>query len=256
MLSPLRDGRITGSRASILMGEDPAGILSLWRQMRGEEPEEDLSRKWAVQLGIATEPLNLAWYSMKVGYLLIRRNEFVLHPVKSRFGVTLDAFDPTLDCPIECKAVGGRESLETVIDRYQPQCQLQMACTDTRRCALSVIFGGSEPVVEFLDRDDGYIAELLERGERFLDCLDRGIEPVEIELPPPPPLPWREVDMTGSNAWASLANVWDMTKEAAEQHDEAIAGLKSLLPADVRKAWGYGVRVARDRAGRVSVRRG
>ena len=49
---------IGGSDARIIMGNDEAALLGLWRQKRGEVEPEDLSGNLIVQLGLATEDLN------------------------------------------------------------------------------------------------------------------------------------------------------------------------------------------------------
>ena len=42
---------IGGSDARVIMGEDEAALLRLWREKRGEEEPEDLSDNLIVQLG-------------------------------------------------------------------------------------------------------------------------------------------------------------------------------------------------------------
>ena len=49
---------IGGSDARIIMGDDEAALLRLWREKRGEAEPEDLSGNLIVQLGLVTEPLN------------------------------------------------------------------------------------------------------------------------------------------------------------------------------------------------------
>ena len=49
---------IGGSDARIVMGNDEAALLRLWREKRGEVEPEDLSGNLIVQLGLATERLN------------------------------------------------------------------------------------------------------------------------------------------------------------------------------------------------------
>jgi predicted phage-related endonuclease len=51
---------IGGSDARIIMGDDEAALLRLWREKRGEVEPEDLSGHLIVQLGLATEDLNRA----------------------------------------------------------------------------------------------------------------------------------------------------------------------------------------------------
>src|ERR1700747_3721703 len=53
---------IGGSDARIIMGEDEAALVRLWRGKRGEIEPQDLSGTLIVQLGIATEDLNRRWY--------------------------------------------------------------------------------------------------------------------------------------------------------------------------------------------------
>jgi predicted phage-related endonuclease len=51
---------IGGSDARIVMGDDEAALLRLWREKRGEVESEDLSGNLIVQLGLATEEQALA----------------------------------------------------------------------------------------------------------------------------------------------------------------------------------------------------
>ena len=53
---------IGGSDARVIMGEDEAALIRLWRQKRGEIEPEDLSGNLVVQLGSVTEDLNRHWY--------------------------------------------------------------------------------------------------------------------------------------------------------------------------------------------------
>src|ERR1700687_87337 len=58
---------IGGSDARIIMGDDEAALLRLWREKRGEVEPEDLSGHPIVQLGQATEDLNRRWYERYTG---------------------------------------------------------------------------------------------------------------------------------------------------------------------------------------------
>jgi predicted phage-related endonuclease len=49
---------IGGSDARIIMGDDEAALLRLWREKRGEVEPEDLTANLIVQLGVVTEHLN------------------------------------------------------------------------------------------------------------------------------------------------------------------------------------------------------
>src|ERR1700704_2014396 len=62
-----RKGFIGGSDARIIMGNDEAGLIRLWREKRGEAGPEDLSGNLIVQLGTVTEELNRTWYERNSG---------------------------------------------------------------------------------------------------------------------------------------------------------------------------------------------
>jgi hypothetical protein len=47
---------IGGSDARVIMGDDEAALLRLWREKRGEAEAEDLSGNLIVQLGVVTNP--------------------------------------------------------------------------------------------------------------------------------------------------------------------------------------------------------
>jgi hypothetical protein len=64
-----RDRRhfIGGSDARVIMGQDEKALIRLWQEKRGEVGPEDLSGNLIVQLGLATEDLNRAWYERNTG---------------------------------------------------------------------------------------------------------------------------------------------------------------------------------------------
>lgn len=249
-----RQGKLTASRIACLMRGDKEAIMRLYREMVGNEPTEDLSKVWPVQLGSCTEPLNLNWFEAKHGGLT-RRGEVVPHPALPWAAATLDAWCPSLACPVECKHVGGREPLETIIERYQPQCQWQMEVLRASRCALSIIQGADEPIIEMIDVAPSYALEMVARGKMFMDCVDLRQPPVIVDPVPPPVVATRTIDMSGNNAWANYAAVWLEHEGHIVVAKEAEKLLKTAVPADARVCVGHGVRITRDRAGRLSLRK-
>src|SRR5215471_2359969 len=71
---------IGGSDARIILGDDEAALLRLWREKRGEVEPEDLSGNLIVQLGVATEDLNRRWYQANTGQVLTDIQKRVRHP--------------------------------------------------------------------------------------------------------------------------------------------------------------------------------
>jgi predicted phage-related endonuclease len=249
-----RRGKLTASRVAVLMNGTREAVHRLWQEYLEIVPPADLSDNWAVRLGEATEPLNLEWYQRKSGAVLSRKGEVAVHPTYEWAAATLDAWDDVLCCPVECKHVGGREPLEVVIERYQPQLQWQMEVTGATQCALSIIVAASPPVVEYIEQDAVYARLMLDRGYQFMQHVWTRTEPVVLD-PVPPPIDAQAVyDFSGNNQWADQAWTWLQTHGSFERCRDAEKVIKSLVPADARKAFGHGVRVTRDRAGRLSLR--
>jgi predicted phage-related endonuclease len=61
---------IGGSDSRVIMGNDEAALVRLWREKRGEAEPEDLSGNLVVQLGRATEDLNRSWYERNTGRIV------------------------------------------------------------------------------------------------------------------------------------------------------------------------------------------
>ena len=61
---------IGGSDARIIMGDDAAALIRLWKGKGGEIEPEDLSANLVVQLGSVTEDLNRRWYEANTGQIV------------------------------------------------------------------------------------------------------------------------------------------------------------------------------------------
>src|SRR3979490_1579342 len=90
-----RRGFIGGSDARVIMGNDEADLVRLWREKRGEVEPEDLSDNLIVQLGTVTEDLNRRWYERNTGHAIKDVQKRILHPVIKWMAATLDGLvDP------------------------------------------------------------------------------------------------------------------------------------------------------------------
>jgi len=248
-----REGKLTGSQMNIVMSGNETKILNLWRELVGDPryTPDDLSKVWPVRLGEATEALNLEWYALKHGPVT-RMGEVVTDGWKA---VTLDGWDEKQGIPVECKCVNGRAAMPDIIARYAPQTHWQMIVTKAQQCALSVIIGGAEPIVELIPYDKGYAEKLIEQGRAFLDSVESLTPPVDMPSPAaPPPLPVKEYDMASSNAWGNYATIWLRAWSEAEQFDLACRELKLLVPPDAKTAFGHGITASRNRAGAISIK--
>jgi len=252
-----REGKLTASRIGALVSGDKQKVLDLWKEMIGDQGyvEPDLSDVWPVQLGIATEDLNLRWYSKKTGNSLSKKGDVIVHPDYDWAAATLDAYDDILQCPVEAKCVGGWEKTDTVIQRYMPQLQWQCEVMQSKQCAISIIAGAAEPYVEYVNYDKDYADELMARAHRFMNHVWMMTEPVVIE-PAPVYVPFehmRELNLTTNNAYAEAADDWLLNKGAAAKFTKAADDIKGMVPADVKRIFGRGLQAKRSKNGSIRI---
>jgi len=246
---------IGGSDARIIMGDDEAALLRLWREKRGEIEPEDLSNNLIVQLGVATEELNRRWYEANTGRVITDIQMRVRHPALRFMGATLDGRVQGSDAVFEAKfMLPWSFSEEGAAEKYMPQLQHNMWVVAARSAVLSVITGGGK-WVEILAHADPLYQHLIVTAERkFWRCVQSGEQPQLFGVEPPKPRleAVRIVDMTASNAWAEFAGIFARTRSAYLEHEQARDELKSLMPEDAKEAVGHGVRAKRSKSGAVS----
>jgi predicted phage-related endonuclease len=246
---------IGGSDARIIMGDDQAALIRLWREKRGEVEPEDLSGNLVVQLGIATEGLNRRWYEASTGQVITDIQKRVRHPALRWMGATLDGRIEGSDAVFEAKfMLPWSFSEETAAEKYMPQLQHNMWVVAARSAVLSVITGGGK-WVEIVAHADPLYQHLIVTAERkFWRCVETGEQPQLFGLEPPKPQleAVRIVDMSSSNAWAEFATIFTRTRAAHLEHEQAKAELKSLMPEDAKEAIGHGVRAKRSKSGALS----
>jgi predicted phage-related endonuclease len=246
---------IGGSDARIIMGNDEAALLRLWREKRGEIEPENLSGNLIVQLGLATEDLNRRWYQANSGQVLTDVQRRIRHPVLRWMGATLDGRVEATGAVFEAKfMLPWSFSEEAAAEKYLPQLQHNMWVIAARSAVLSVITGGGK-WVEITAHADPLYQHLIVTAERkFWRCVENGEPPRLFGLEPPRPRieAVRIVDMSASNAWAQFSGVFRRTREAHLAHENAKAELKALMPEDAKEAIGHGIRARRSKSGAVS----
>jgi predicted phage-related endonuclease len=246
---------IGGSDARIIMGDDEAALIRLWREKRGEMEPEDLSGNLLVQLGLATEDLNRRWYAVNTGQAITDVQKRIRHPVLRWMGATLDGRVQGSDAVFEAKfMLPWSFCEEAAAEKYMPQLQHNMWVVAARTAVLSVITGGGK-WVEILAHADPLYQHLIVTAERkFWRCVESGEEPKLFGVEPPKPRleAVRIVDMTSSNAWAEFAAIFTRTRQAHGEHEQAKVELKALMPEDAKEAIGHGLRAKRSKSGAVS----
>jgi hypothetical protein len=246
---------VGGSDARIIMGDDEAALVRLWREKRGEAEAEDLSRNLIVQLGTVTEDLNRRWYEANTGQVIADVQTHVRHPGLRWMAATLDGRVRASGAVFEAKfMLPWSFSEEAAAEKYMPQLQHNMWVVAARSAVLSVITGGGK-WVEIKTHADPLYQHLIVTAERkFWRCVESGEPPTLFGVDPPKPRieAVRIVDMTSSNAWAEFAAAFSRTHEAHQDHERAKAELKSLMPEDAQQAFGHGIRAKRSKSGAVS----
>ena len=166
---PERRYFIGGSDARIIMGDDEAALLRLWREKRGEVEPEDLSGNLIVQLGVVTEPLNRHWFERNTGQVLTDVQRRVQHPVVRWMAATLDGMVEATGAVFEAKfMLPWSFSEEGAAEKYMPQLQHNMWVTNAKLSVLSIITGGGK-WVEITHRGGSALpASPVHRGEEVL----------------------------------------------------------------------------------------
>jgi predicted phage-related endonuclease len=246
---------IGGSDARIIMGNDEAALIRLWREKRGEAESEDLSGNLIVQLGKATEELNRSWYERNTGRQIRDVQRHVRHSAISWMAATLDGIVEGSEAVFEAKfMLPWSFSEEGAAEKHMAQLQHNMWVTHLRSSVLSVITGGGKWVEIAIPMDPLYLSILVAAEKKFWRCVQSGEVPhlINAEAPRPRIEAIRIVDMSSSNSWAAFAALFCNTRAAFLEHERAKSELKALMPEDAREAIGHGVRGRRSRSGAVS----
>src|ERR1700735_1082714 len=253
--NPGRRHFIGGSDARIIMGQDEAALVRLWREKRGEADPEDLSGNLIVQLGLVTEDLNRRWYEANTGQVITDVQKRVFHPALKWMAATLDGRVQGCDAVFESKfMLPWSFSEEGAAAKYMAQLQHNMWVVAARTAVLSIITGGGKWVEILAHADPLYQHLVLTAEPQFWGCVETGEPPQLFGVDPPKPKmdAIRIVDMSTSNAWAEFAAVFAETRSAHLDHERAKAELRGLMPEDAKEAIGHGVRGKRSKSGAVS----
>jgi putative phage-type endonuclease len=246
---------IGGSDARIIMGNDEAALVRLWREKRGEAEPEDLSGNLVVRLGAATEELNRCWYERNTRRRVTDVQRKVKHSAIPWMAATLDGVVEGIEAVFEAKfMLPWSFSEEAAAEKYMAQVQHNMWVTHLRTSVLSVITGGGKWVEITIPMDPLYLSVLVSAEKKFWRCVQSGEAPHLINAEPPRPRieAIRIVDMSASNSWAEYAALFRNTRNAFLDHERAKSELKALMPEDAKEAIGHGVKAKRSKSGAVS----
>src|ERR1700745_3314606 len=118
---------IGGSDARIIMGNDEAALIRLWKEKRGEIEPPDLSSELVVQLGTVTEQLNRAWYEKNSGNAVTDVQRRVFHSIHRWMAATLDGRVEAIGAVFEAKfMLPWNFSEEAAAEKHMAQLQHNM----------------------------------------------------------------------------------------------------------------------------------
>jgi len=242
-----RRGGIGGSDANILMGGDAAAIEQMWLEKRGEAEPLSLLDVLPVQIGVATEALNIAWFERKTNRPCTVHPDPFVSADRPFMRANVDAMTDNGCAVVECKHRRFNFNMADSLAKYQPQLTHNMVVLGVRDAYLSVFFGTDTWECAHVTLDPFYAEALIERESEFWRCVQSGERPAEL-LPiaaPVPPEEWVTVDMTGNNEWADAAARYAASAGPAKDFAQSQKDLKALVPDDAGEATGHGVRIKR-----------
>src|SRR5436305_2408029 len=177
---------IGGSDARVIMGDDEAALLRLWREKRGEAEPEDLSGNLIVQLGTVTEPLNRLWFERNTGNVIKDVQQRVRHPVVRWLAATLDGMVEQTGAVFEAKFMLPWYFSEVIAaEKYMPQLQHNVWVINAKAAVLSIITGGGKWVEITIPADCLYQHLLLTAEKKFWRCVESGEPPRLFGVEPP-----------------------------------------------------------------------
>lgn len=262
-----RRGGVGGSDAIRIQKGD---WLNLWKEKMGLVEPDDLSNVLPVQIGIATESINLDFLERELGKPITR--DIVIPPkdfMRSNCdGIISDDDEESVvyggmkkkeDMLVEAKHTHANNTLEKVAEYYYPQLQHYMMHAESNSIYLSVIFGNNRHEHTVIESDPEFQKELYRREAGFWLHVQKKTEPVGFEdlLPVVPDNISLDgmirYDMGNNSEWIACAKKYKYTKDFYSEHNEIKIKMKSLVPDDCRHAVGEGLEVKRNKLGRLAV---
>jgi putative phage-type endonuclease len=247
-LSPLRVGRITGSRVGAILGLNPYSSRSdVLREMVREHfgAPREFTGNDATRYGEAKEPEVLALYEAREGVMTYGADS-VVHPVHDFLAVTPDGLVEA-DGMVECKApYRGNYTHWREKPYYEAQMRLQLECAQRKWCDFAVLQRDGTLHVSRLEHDPTWLPSVLPTLEAFMADYAAAL------ADPAPHLAdkerndrdWQKAAVAYRNACRAVADA-EAVQKAARDALLALAGDAS--------AKGCGVQVIRsERAGSIA----
>jgi len=234
--------------------------LNLWKEKTGKVEQADLSDVLPVQIGIATESVNLDFLERKLDTKIERDVELKQnkHMVSHLDGMIVYKNSPNI--LVEAKHTFDNNTLENVAKYYYPQLQHYMMHAKCNEIYLSVIFGNNKHDYTSIESDPEFQKELYKREAAFWKFVETNTEPVGFEdlvdsTPDNIPLDGMiKMDMSANKKWITHAESLVKHKPTVDAYEIEKKANKQLVPNDCRLAMGNGIQVSRNKKGYLTLK--
>ena len=191
MLSPKREGRITGSVFASAMGIGYDSRQKLWRTIKGLEPkfEGNAATEW----GSEHEKDAIDQYEIETGHIVTNggdKQQFVISKEYDWLGCTPDG--EVGDIVIEAKCPASLNLYGKVPDHYMAQVQGQMFICEKPKCHF-VVWTPLDFEVYEVHRSEEYIKQMLDLLKEFKEYIDSDTEPKRRKKPVLPEVTYRKI---------------------------------------------------------------
>ncbi len=215
-----RKDRIGASEAAAIMGIDPwMTPYQSWRRKLELDPpiEENL----AMRRGKELEPIAREHFNNIGGVKFMPA--VVVHSEYPWMMASLDGLNETYSNSIEIKCAGQKDHQialsGNIPEKYYPQLQHQMAVTG-HATMWYISFDGENVVSTVVQRDDEYIAKLIEAEKEFKRCLDTLT---------PPPLTEKDYVQREDEEWIMYSHWYQYEKKRMEEAKKNMENYREKL---------------------------
>ena len=240
---PDRNLSMGGSDSTRIMRGDG---LELWQEKIGLKNPDNLSDVLSVQIGIATERVNLDWLEKDIEQDITRN---VCVEPKNYLTSNLDGYVESENMCAEAKHTYENNTLEKVIETNFAQLQHYMMHSDTDSMYVSAIFGNRRWEKTVIHRDPEYIKKLIAVLDYFWECVKTKTEPSKLgsfktveALPVEIPMDgMTKKDMNNHADWKEFTRQLKVNKPHVDHYESCKVALKDMVPEDCYEASGDGV---------------
>lgn len=274
------------NRSDYIGSSDARDILSgdwdrMYRRKKGLIPEDDLSNKFHVQLGVITEPFHLDWTIAALneerggGFRWSKaqpngeQHFSAFNPAGTDAGLIIGSHPDALlkdeagaIYPLEAKMTGRFRTAEEAADFYMPQIQHHMLAWGTTMMLLSVSINNLEPERLWIGASSEWQDHYIERCVAFWHHISSGIPPApffgtaEIKVPQKakdsvPINGFKKRSLEGNNRAEALIPDFLETKRIAARHEDLKKELKDMMAPDENELYHPAIVLKRDARGAI-----